>query len=59
MGYMSRVTTHTHTHTHLGGHPADGGHVVARGDEVGRVLLQLELLQPLVDGLRVLGGECV
>ena len=40
---------------YLGSHPADGGNVVARVDEVPRVLLQLELPQPQVDRLRILG----
>lgn len=47
----------THTHTHLGSHSADGGHVIASADEVGCVMLQLELTQPLVDGLGVLTRE--
>lgn len=47
----------THTHTHLGGHPADGGYIISCFDEVGGVLLQLKLTQPLVDGLRVLTTE--
>lgn len=45
------------THTHLGGHPADGGYIISCFDEVGGVLLQLKLTQPLVDGLRVLTTE--
>ena len=53
------IVTHTHTdtHTHLRGHPADGGYIVSCFDEVGGVLLQLKLTQPLVDGLRVLMTE--
>lgn len=47
----------THTHTHLRGHPADGGYIISCFDEVGGVLLQLKLTQPLVDGLRVLTTE--
>lgn len=45
--------------THLRSHPADGGNVVSHFNEVGRVLFQLEVTQPLVDGLRVLTRETV
>lgn len=40
---------------YLGCHATDGGHVVAGLQEVGGVALQLELAQPVIDGLRVLG----
>lgn len=44
----------TETLPDLRGHPADGGYVISRSDEVGSVLLQLELTQPLVYSFRVL-----
>lgn len=43
--------------TDLGRHPADGGYVISCADEAGCVLLQLEVTQPLVDGLSVLTGD--
>lgn len=39
---------------HLRGHPADGGHVIASADKVPGVVLQLEVAQPLADGLCIL-----
>lgn len=39
---------------HLRGHPADCGHVVSGAHEAGGVLLQLEVTEPLEDGLCVL-----
>lgn len=39
---------------HLGSHPADGGHVITGADKVPSVVLQLEVAQPLADGLCVL-----
>lgn len=46
---------------HLGSHPADCRHVIAGADEVPGVLLQLELAQPLMNGLCVLEniGVCL
>lgn len=38
----------------LGRHTTNGWHVVAIVEEVGRVLLQLELAEPLEDGICVL-----
>lgn len=43
--------------TDLGRHPTDGGYVISCADEAGCVLLQLEVTQPLVDGLSVLTGD--
>lgn len=40
--------------THLRSHPADGWNIITSIDEVGSVLLQLELTQPLIDGLGIL-----
>lgn len=40
---------------HLRSHPADGGNIVAGAQEVPGVLLQLEVAQPLEDGVRILG----
>lgn len=48
------VTYKTEMLAHLRSHPADGRYVVSRSDEIGSVLLQLELTQPLVDSFRVL-----
>lgn len=40
--------------THLGRHAADGWHVVAGLQEVGGIALQLELTEPVVNGLGIL-----
>lgn len=54
---MLKTLIITQKHTHLRGHPTNGGYIISCVDEVGCVLLQLELTQPLVDGLRVLTTE--
>lgn len=54
---LSDAKNANNCYTHLRGHPADSGNIISRVDEVGRVLLQLELTQPLIDGLTVLTTE--
>lgn len=39
---------------HLRSHPADGWNIITSTDEVPSILLQLELTQPLIDGLCIL-----
>lgn len=48
------IRFNTNTLVHLGSHPADCRNIITSAEEVPDVLLQLELPQPLIDGLCIL-----